>query len=123
MIESVSSNINPFSVNFISTETLSEFSTSYFRVELRQGIYGGNRWCWVRVTVRQGSNMEPGSTASVWTPKRSAYGANHLSGGGNWSPGSVYCTDAISLGPTGRVGVTYSGGEPGNVQKKSITVY
>ena len=34
MIESVSSNINPFSVNFISTETLSEFSTSYFRVEL-----------------------------------------------------------------------------------------
>ena len=67
--------------------------------------------------------MEPGSTASVWTPKRSAYGANHLSGGGNWSPGSVYCTDAISLGPTGRVGVTYSGGEPGNVQKKSITVY
>ena len=114
--------INPYSVSMAASRTLSEFTTSRFRVELRRGIYNGSYWLWVRSTVNSQSNYEWGSTVSLTTPYGSVSGLPYGSGT-NLDVGAQRCTAAICIGiPTKAISVTYAGAAWGSHASKSYTI-
>lgn len=57
--------INPYSVSFAGKDSISEFSTHSFRVELRRGVHQGKNWIWLRTTTLRSSNCELGATAKI----------------------------------------------------------
>lgn len=114
--------INPYSISFSKSSTVDEFSTAYFRVELRRGTYGGAVWLWIRSTVRKGSNYQWGSTVKLSTPfgtvSKLPYGS-----GSNWDVNTRRCSPAICIGnPTSSFRVTYSGAASGSTATKTVQV-
>lgn len=122
MAASSGSKINPFSVTFSRAQTVSEFTTFTSRVELRRGVYKNALWCWIRVTVKERSYYQLGSSVKLSTPagvvKDLPYGS-----GSNWDVGAVRCTAAICLGqPASFTTVTYSGVAVGDNATKTARV-
>lgn len=115
--------LNPYSVSFNGSRTISEFSTLYFRVELRIGVYNSSQWVWIRVTTINGSNYNMGDRTKLTTPYGIVSGLPYGTGD-NWSVDSQRCSAAISIGwPTSTISVTYEGAASGSYASKTVYIY
>ena len=122
----IGNTVNPYSVTFTNTVTISEFSTDIHRVELRKGKRNNEWWVWMRVTQKKIGNETSayiaGTDTKLTTPNKSVTGLPYGSIS-NTKLNSQSCSAAISVGnPMGLATVTYRGAASGTSKSKTVKV-